>query len=161
VAAGFVGGPRVAVFDGRDVAAGSVSPARLAADFFAFEPEVRNGVFVAAGDVDGDGFAEVIAGGGPDGGPRLTAFSGAALLRNEQSAVANFFAGDPTNRGGLRVAARDVDADGRADLLAGSGAGAGSRTTVYAGRTVTPAGLPPEAAAFDAFPGFGGGVFVG
>jgi hypothetical protein len=159
VAAGFLGGPRVAVFDGRAVGAGG-RPSRLVADFFAFEPSVRNGVYVAAGDVDGDGFAELVAGGGPGGGPRLTAFSGRALLGNEQVPVANFFAGDTADRGGLRVAARDVDADGRADLLAGAGAGAGSQVTVYYGRTITPGGAS-ESAAFDALPGFGGGVFVG
>ena len=49
-------------------------------DFFAFEQTLRNGVFVAAGDLDGDGFAEVIAGGGPGGGPRVLALSGTDLL---------------------------------------------------------------------------------
>ena len=72
VAAGFGGGPRVAGFDGTTLGAGT--PAKLFADFFAFEQTLRNGVFVAAGDLDGDGFADLIAGGGPGGGPRVTAF---------------------------------------------------------------------------------------
>src|SRR5207253_6284505 len=70
VAAGFQGGPRVATFDGRSLSSGT--PRTLFNDFFAFEQTLRNGVFIAAGDVDGDGLADLIAGGGPGGGPRVT-----------------------------------------------------------------------------------------
>ena len=56
VAAGFLGGPRVAVFDGATVTAGGRAPARLFNDVFAFDgPDAEtllNGVFVGAGDVD-------------------------------------------------------------------------------------------------------------
>ena len=103
VAAGFGGGPRVAAFDGA-VARRPGDPVKLFADFFAFEQALRNGVFVAAGDLDGDGFADLIAGGGPGGGPRVTSFDGADLLANAQTRSADFFAGDPDNRGGIRVA---------------------------------------------------------
>ena len=44
------------------------TPARVVADFFAFPGSdaqtLRNGSFVAAGDVTGDGFADLICGGG-------------------------------------------------------------------------------------------------
>ena len=75
--------------------------------------------------------------------------------------MANFFAGDVNNRGGVRVAVKNLDGDTKADLVVGAGTGAGSRVTAYAGRTVGPNGTPPEFFAFDAFPGFAGGVFVG
>ena len=55
----------------------------------------------------------------------------------------------------------DDDGDTRADLVVGSGTGAGSRVTAYLGKNVGPAGTPAEQFAFDAFPGFAGGVFVG
>jgi hypothetical protein len=71
VSAGTGGGPRVAVFDGRDVAAGKADPGRLVGDFFAFEDTLRNGVFVAVGDANGDGQADLIFGAGPGGGPRV------------------------------------------------------------------------------------------
>src|SRR5207248_4971401 len=78
VAAGFQGGPRVAAFDGKSIRVGQ-APRKLFNDFFAFEQSLRNGVYVTVGDINGDGFAELIAGGGPSGGPRVTAFSGKAL----------------------------------------------------------------------------------
>ena len=118
-------------------------------------------MFVAAGDLDADGFAEVIAGGGPGGGPRVFALSGRELLGGTPRQLANFFAGDPGNRGGVRIAVKDLDGDARADLVTGSGTGGGSRMTAYVGKDIPPDGAPPERFAFDAFPGFAGGVFVG
>ena len=162
VSAGFGGGPRVSVIDGRSVAEGQ--PRRLFADFFVFEEALRNGAYVAVGDVDGDGFADVIAGGGPGGGPRVFALSGQDLLRlppSDAGVVANFFGGNADNRGGIRVVARDLDGDRRADLVVGDGSGAGSRVTGYLGKYIAPAATPPEQFSLDAYPGFAGGVFVG
>ncbi|HVK09287.1 MAG TPA: hypothetical protein VM597_10965 [Gemmataceae bacterium] len=42
-----------------------------------------------------------------------------------------------------------------------AGAGTGSRVSAYLGRALAAGGVPAEAFGFDAFPGFGGGVFVG
>ncbi len=159
VAAGFGGGPRVAAFNGLTL--GAAAPVKLFPDILVFEPALRNGAFVTAGDLDGDGFAELIAGGGPGGGPRVTAFDGKSLLGNVQTPVANFFAGDVTSRGGIRVAVKNLDGDKRAEIVVGAGTAAGSRVTAYAGTAITPAGTPPELFAFDAFTGFAGGVFVG
>ncbi|MDB5314045.1 MAG: hypothetical protein JWO38_8247 [Gemmataceae bacterium] len=98
VAAGFLGGPRVAIFDGRTVLGGS--PTRLVNDFFAFPgadaTTLRNGVFVAAGDFEGDGLADLAFGGGPGGGPRVVVLSGSLVGRGmvaqaQAAPVANFF----------------------------------------------------------------------
>ena len=158
VAAGFQGGPRVAGFDGKSLATGT--PQKIFGDFYAFEQTLRNGVFLTVGDVNGDGHADIIAGGGPGGGPRVTVFDGKSLLANQQTPVADFFAGDPNNRGGVRLAAKDLDGDNQADLVVGSGQGAGSHVTAYYGKVLASGGTQ-SATDFDAFPGFGGGVFVG
>jgi Bacterial Ig domain/FG-GAP-like repeat len=158
VAAGFGGGPRVAGFDGASLA---TVPTRVFNDFFAFEQTLRNGVYVAVGDTDGDGFADVIAGAGPDGGPRVVAYDAMALLGGSQEFRANFFAGDPANRGGVRVAVKNLDRDGRADLIAGDAANPGGRVTSYVGISLSSAGQPPVLAEFDAFDSVLAGVFVG
>ena len=157
VAAGFGGGPRIAAFSGVTL---GTTPVKLFGDFLAFEPALRNGTFVASGDVDGDGKAELIAGGGPGGGPRVTIFTGADLLNNVQTRSVDFFAGDQNNRGGVRVSMKNLDADNKADLVTGAGTGAGSRVTSYAGKSLTSSSQPVLFAA-DAFAGFSGGVFVG
>ncbi len=158
VVAGFGGGPRVAGFDGKSL---STTPVKIFGDFFAFEQALRNGIFVTAGDLNGDGFADLIAGGGPGGGPRVLAFDGKSLLTNTQTNLANFFGGNVDSRGGIRVAVKDLDGDARADLVVGSGAAAGSRVTGYLGKNITASGTPTAQFDFDAVSGFTGGVFVG
>ena len=123
VAAGFGGGPRIAAFHGRSL--GHTIRDKVFDDFFAFEPTLRNGVFVAAGDVSGDKVSDLVIGAGPDGGPRIRILNGVDLTTGVERELANFFLGDPNGRGGVRVAAKDLDGDGRADLIGGSGAGIG------------------------------------
>jgi hypothetical protein len=158
VSAGFGGGPRVAGYDGRSVGG---SPVKLFADFFAFEDTLRNGVYLAVGDVTGDGFAELVVGGGPGGGPRVSAFDGRTLAGGGGAArTIDFFAGGVANRGGVRVALKNLDDDAHADLIAGAGSGAGSRVTAYAGKGLA-AGTQDVLTDGEAFPGGGDGVFVG
>jgi hypothetical protein len=148
IAAGFGGGPRISIIDGRQaLTTDGFNPAdHLTGDFFAFESTLRNGVYLAIGDIDGDGFGDLIFGAGPGGGPRVLIVSGKALLAGGAAAalaepLGNFFASpDNNDRGGVRVAALNVDHDSMADIATGTGENQPSRVRVYLGKNI---GAPP------------------
>src|SRR5690606_3178812 len=91
-------------------------------------PNFTGGVWVAAGDVNGDGHADVITGAGPGGGPHVRVLSGA-----DGSQLHSFFAYAPAFNGGVRVATGDFDMDGRADILTGPGTGGGPHVRAFDG----------------------------
>jgi len=129
---------------------------------------LRNGEFLALGDVDGDGRADLILGGGPGGAPRVFILSGAKIAAGDvagaQAApLANFFvAGETNNNGGVRVSAKDADGDAKADVVVGSGEGRPSRVRVYLGKNFAGGGEPATFQDFDPFAAtLAGGVFVG
>jgi hypothetical protein len=160
VAAGFEGGPRVALFDGTSLRSGQ--QVRLVNDFFIFEPQLRNGAFVALGDLNGDGFAEVIGGGGPSGAPRVLALDGRSLLEGRGAvAVVNFFAEDDKLRTGVQVSVKDFDGDRFADLVIGVPTPRGGIVNTYPGATLIPAGEPPIGDTVEAFSDPLLGIFVG
>ena len=105
--AGPGGGPHVEVFDG---VTGAV---RLS--FFAFDPSFHAGVDVAAGDVNGDGAADVLAVGGCFAPNVVRAFDGTtgALLREYPFTPPDWSCG-------FHLAAGDVNGDGRADVIVSS-----------------------------------------
>jgi hypothetical protein len=145
-APGFGSPPLVRVFDGRT--------ATLIREWLAQSPDWIGGLHVGAGDVDGDGFADIVTGAGPGGGPLVQVFSGFS-----GAVIQQFFAYAPEFLGGVYVAAGDVTGDGFADIVTGAGAGGGPHVRVFDG--VTGAQIPGVLGSFYAYvPVFTGGVRV-
>src|SRR5205823_4668620 len=90
------------------------------------------GMFVAAGDVNSDGIADIITGTDVGGGPRVQVFDGKTRL-----AIRNYFAYESSFRGGVRVAAGDVNGDGMTDIITTPAEGGGPRVTAFDGRDLS------------------------
>jgi autotransporter-associated beta strand protein len=148
VAAGPGGGPQVNVYDGTSL--------QLVHSFYAYNAAFNDGIFVAVGDVNGDGYADIITGAGQGGGPHVQVFSG-----QNYSNIASFFAYNPAFTGGISVASGDVNGDGYSDVVVGAGPGGGPHVLAVSGFQLSQ-GTQVVLASFFAFdPGINRGVFVG
>ncbi len=139
----------------------------IRSEFLAFDAAFTGGVNVALADVNADGVDDVIAAAGPGGGPHVKVFDGASVDRLfdptpptpkiafPPTELFSFFAYDAGFSGGVSVAAGDVDADGRADVVTGAGPGGGPHVKAFGGAT---GALIRNFFAFD--PNFRGGVNV-
>src|SRR5262245_16048727 len=141
--AGPGGGPHVRVLSG---ATGTET-----LGFYAYDEPFRGGVFVAAGDINGDGVDDIVTGAGEGGGPHVKVFDGRSGQLLDQ-----FMAFDPNFAGGVRVAVGDITGDGRADIICGAGPGGGANVRVFDGTNMQQAS---DFMAYDST--FTGGVFVG
>jgi len=85
---------------------------------------LKYGVNVAAGDIDGDGFDEIITGAGPGDvfGPHVRGWNYDGVALAAIPAISYFAYGTP--RWGVNVAAGDVDGDGIDEIVTGAGPGA-------------------------------------
>lgn len=122
--------PRVRVFDGLL----GLPMADKRGNFLAFGAAFSGGVRVAAGDVNGDLTPDIIVAAGPGGTPTVKVFNGIHGTQFSGSA-GQFLAFDARFRGGVFVAAADVDGDRHDDIVAGSGSG--SRVKVFSGKDRT------------------------
>jgi fimbrial isopeptide formation D2 family protein/uncharacterized repeat protein (TIGR01451 family) len=143
VGAGAGGGPQVVVLDGGTRA--------VRADFFAFEPTFTGGVFVAVGDVTGDGRGDIVVGPGAGGGPVVAVFDGVTTAPITRTAAYPA----PDFRGGVRVGSVDANGDGRAEAVVAPGPVAEPWV-----RVLSASGDPLDEFISDA-EWFTGGVFVG
>jgi hypothetical protein len=105
----------------------SAADGKLTAKFSPFAKAFRGGVRVAAADLDNDGKTEIIVAAGPGGGPQVEVFDANGVLKTSFLAYAAGF------RGGVSVAAADVNGDGRAEIITGAGPGGGPQVRVFSG----------------------------
>ena len=87
------------------------------------------GVFVAAGDVNGDGRAEVMAAPGTGAGPVLV------YDVNALAPITTFMPYGAGYTGGVRLAAADLNGDGRVEILTVPGPGGAPALKVFDGAT--------------------------
>jgi hypothetical protein len=97
-------------------------------EFLAYDAAFTGGVKVAVGDIDADGSHDVVTAAGAGGGPHIKVFDG-----NTGELLLEFFAFQAEFTGGVNVAVADFNADGRADIVAGAGAGGGPHVRVFDG----------------------------
>lgn len=121
--AGPGGGPHVKAFD--------YATLTEIASFFAYDPAFAGGVSVASGDVDDDGFDDIITGAGPGGGPHVKAFDGETSTLGSASELASFFAYDAGFAGGVTVSSGDIDNNGETEILTAAGPGGGPHVRAF------------------------------
>lgn len=114
------GGPQVRVFD---------LDGTLESQFFAFEATLRSGLYVAAGDVDGDGIEEIAVSTDARGGERVRVFDKGGTPLADVIRPYGRFASEQGQS--VRVALGDVDGDGSDEVIVASGAGVEPRVGVY------------------------------
>jgi hypothetical protein len=95
-------------------------------EFYPYGTSYRLGVNIAVGDLDGNGTAEIITGTGRGAGPQVRIFDYRGQLRHP-----GFFAYDPKFRGGVNVAIGDLNNDGQAEIITGSGYGGGPQVRIF------------------------------
>lgn len=138
--AGHGGGPRVTVVSSKDQS--------ILQNYFAYDPSMRSGIMVAAGDSNGNGRAEIVTAPMNGGSPDIRVFE-------DSQQVKGYTPFNTSDRTGAGVALRDLDADGKLELIVTSGAGAKPQVIVLNSTGQTVRDFP----AFTA--DYLGGLFVG
>jgi autotransporter-associated beta strand protein len=148
-----VGNPDVRVFDGKTISAGTFDinnpAASLLAQWFPYALEFNVGANVAVGDINRDGFAEVVTG-ATAGNPDVRVFSGADLASGGFTSegpppIAQWFPYALEFNVGAHVAVGDINGDGHADVVTGATAG-NPDVRVYHGKDIASASFTPDGA---------------
>ncbi|MFA6215547.1 MAG: S8 family peptidase [Patescibacteria group bacterium] len=84
---------------------------KIISKFFAYGENFLGGVKVAVGDIDGNGLADIITGAGAGGGPHVRVFRADGLI------ISQFFAFNQNFKGGVNVAAGDLQGDNNPEII--------------------------------------------
>lgn len=113
------GGPQVLTFD---------TDFKVQSNFFAYDKNSRTGLSVAVADLDGDGELEIITSPGKGLEPLIKVFSFAGELK------ASFLAYDKNFKGGVIIAAGDMNNDGFAEIITVPASGGGPHVRIFNSR---------------------------
>jgi hypothetical protein len=107
------------------------------------------------GDIDGDGILDLIVGAGKDHAPEVVAYAGASLRGKGTfgTELARFQTFDAGARGGVSVAAAQIDGTTSDNIIVGSPPGAPSEIKVYQSQLSSAPGVVP--ALFSSFKPYG------
>jgi 5-hydroxyisourate hydrolase-like protein (transthyretin family) len=119
---------QVRVYQGSYDAKGNYT-VTLKTSFVAIASTFTGGLSVAIGDVNGDGRQDVVVGGGT--GSQVQVYNGKTLLTTHTLVGSTVTTMETTFRGGVTVAAGDVNNDGKAEVVVGRGSGGATTVKVY------------------------------
>ncbi len=112
------GGPQIRIFNYQ----GNL----IHTGWFAYNKNFRGGVNVALGDLNGNGYKEIVTGAGFGGGPHIRIFRSDGHLFDP-----GFFSYDLKFRGGVNVACLDLNNDGKDEIITGAGLTGGPHIRIY------------------------------
>jgi hypothetical protein len=146
-----VGNPDVRVYRGKDIAQGTFNPngSSLLAQWFPYGLNFNVGANVAAGDVNGDGFADVITG-ATAGNPDVRVYNGKDIAMGTfnptgSSLLAQFFPFALQFNVGAYVAVGDTTKSGFGDVITGASVG-NPDVRVYSGQDIAQGTFDPTGA---------------
>ena len=118
------GGPNVKVFQ-FNIRTLTFNPTPVTS-FFAFnDPTFNGGVYVAGGDVTGDGIGDLLVGAGAGGGPRVQVYAGSVNGVITSAPISDFFSYSTAFTGGVVVAAGDRTGDNICEVITGPASNGG------------------------------------
>jgi len=93
--------------------------------FLSYQENYEYGVKLASGDVDNDGYFEILTAKAKGDLPQVRIFDEAGFMESE------FLAYDSNFKGGVNIASGDIDGDGIDEIITGAGQGGGPHIRIF------------------------------